>query len=55
MAVSPKALASWGLSPDGGGNVTRVIQEMEIAVAAAGPLTVELEAAEISVELSDDH
>ncbi|MGA9754914.1 MAG: hypothetical protein WBV23_07200 [Desulfobaccales bacterium] len=54
MAVSPKALASWGLRSDGGGHVTRVIQEMEIVVATAEPLAVELSAAEISVELSDN-
>jgi hypothetical protein len=36
------------------GDAIRVIQEMEIAVAAAELPTVELEAAEISVELSDD-
>lgn len=33
---------------------TQIIQEMEIMVASAEPLTVELAAAEISVALSDD-
>jgi hypothetical protein len=54
MAVSPKALASWGLLAEPGGGSTQVISEMEIGVAAAEPLAVELEAVEISVELSDD-
>ena len=54
MAVSPKALASWGLLAEPGGGSTQVINEMEIVVAAAEPLAVELEAAEISVELRDD-
>jgi hypothetical protein len=51
MAVNPKALASWGLLSDGD---TQVVAEMEITVGAAEPLAVELEAAGISVELSDD-
>ena len=54
MAISPKALASWGLlsDPDGGIiQVTQILQEMEITLAAGEPLAVELEAAEISVEL----
>ena len=57
MAVSPKALASWGLLADTGGGiiqVTQVLQEMEVTLAAGEPLAVELEAAEISVELRDD-
>ena len=57
MAISPKALASWGLLSDTGGGSTQVIQvihEMEIVVAAGEPLAVELETAEISVELRDD-
>jgi hypothetical protein len=54
MAVSPKALASWGLLAEPGGGSTQVIQEMEIVVAAAEPLAVELSAAEITVELSED-
>ena len=38
MAVSPKAVASWGLLADAGGGiiqVTQVIQEMEVRLAAA--------------------
>lgn len=54
MAVSPKALASWGLLSEAGGGSTQVISEMEITVGAAEPLAVELEAAGISVKLSDD-
>jgi hypothetical protein len=56
MAVSPKAAASWGLLADGGGiiQITQVIQEMEVRLAAAAPLAVELEAATISVTLKDD-
>jgi hypothetical protein len=57
MAVSPKAVASWGLWADAGGGiiqVTKVIQEMEVRLAAAEPLSVELEAAAISLELSAD-
>ena len=53
MAVSPKALASWGLLAEPGGGATRVIQEMEIVVATGEPLAVELSAAEITVELSE--
>ena len=56
MAVSPKAVASWGLLADGGGiiQVTQVIQEMEVTLGAAAPLAVELETATISVTLRDD-
>jgi hypothetical protein len=57
MAISPKALASWGLLSDTGGGiiqVTQVIREMEVTLAAGEPLAVELETAEISVELRDD-
>lgn len=54
MAVSPKALASWGLLAEPGGGSTQVISEMDITVGAAEPLTVELATAEISVELRDD-
>ena len=57
MAVSPKAVASWGLLADAGGGiiqVTQVIQEMEVTLAAAAPLAVELEAEAISVTLRDD-
>ena len=57
MAISPKALASWGLLSDTGGGiiqVTQVLQEMDVTLAAGEPLAVELEAAEISVELRDD-
>ena len=57
MAISAKALASWGLLSDSGGGiiqVTQVLQEMEVTLAAGEPLAVELEAAEISVELRDD-
>lgn len=57
MAISPKTLASWGLLSDTGGGiiqVTQVLQEMEVTLAAGEPLAVELEAAEISVELRDD-
>ena len=57
MAISPKALASWGLLSDSEGGiiqVTQVLQKMEVALAAGEPLAVELEAAEISVELRDD-
>lgn len=55
MAVSQKSLASWGLLAEPGGGSTQVIHEMEIVVVAAEPLAVEMEAAEISVELRDDH
>ena len=58
MAISPKALASWGLRSDTGGGiiqVTQVLREMELTLAAGEPLVVELETAEISVELKDDH
>jgi hypothetical protein len=54
MAVSPKALASWGLLAEPAGGPTQVIQEMEIVVATAEPLAVELSAAEMNVELRDD-
>lgn len=54
MAISPKALASWGLLAEPGGGSTQVIHEMEIGVAAAEPLAVSLSTAEISVELRDD-
>jgi hypothetical protein len=57
MAISPKALSSWGLLSDSGGGIiqiTQVIREMEITLEAGEPLAVELEAAEISVQLSDD-
>jgi hypothetical protein len=57
MAVSPKALASWGLLSDAGGDiihVTQIVKEMEVTLAAAEPLAVSLSAAEISVQLSDD-
>jgi len=58
MAISSKALASWGLLSDTGGGiiqVTQVLQEMEVRLTAGEPLAVELETAEISVELRDDH
>ena len=57
MAISAKALASWGLLSDSGGGiiqVTKVLQEMEVTLVAGEPLAVELETAEISVELRDD-
>jgi hypothetical protein len=57
MAISPKTLASWGLLSDSGGStiqVTQVLQEMEITLAAGEPLAVELETPEISVELKED-
>jgi hypothetical protein len=56
VAVIPKAVASWGLLGEGGaaGGATQVITEMEIMVAGDKPLSVELAAAEISVELSDE-
>jgi hypothetical protein len=57
MAVSPRTLASWGLLSDSGGGiiqVTQVLQEMEVTLAGGEPLAVELETAEISVELRDD-
>jgi hypothetical protein len=57
MAVNPKAVASWGLLSDAGGGiikVTQVLQEVEVTLAAAAPLAVNLEAAAISVTLSDD-
>ena len=41
MAMSPKALVSWGLLSDTGGGiiqVTQVLQEMEVTLAAAEPL-----------------
>ena len=57
MAISPKALASWGLLSDTGGgiiHVTQVLREMEVTLAGGEPLAVELETAEISVELRED-
>ncbi|MFA5111104.1 MAG: hypothetical protein WC443_06855 [Desulfobaccales bacterium] len=54
MAVNPKAIASWGLLAEAGGGTTQVITELEVSVAAEAPLTVELEAEEISVELRDE-
>jgi hypothetical protein len=57
MAVNPKAAASWGLLSDADGGVmqvTQVLQEMEVTVAAGGPLAVELKAEAIIVTLSDD-
>jgi len=56
MAISAPALASWGLLSDSSGGVvqvTQVLQEMEVTLAAGEPLAVELEAAEIRVQLSD--
>jgi hypothetical protein len=58
MAISSKALASWGLMSDTGGGiiqVTQVLQEMEVTLAAGEPLAVALETDEISVELRDEH
>jgi hypothetical protein len=58
MAISPKALASWGLRSDTAGGivqVTQVLHEMELTLAAGEPLVVELETAGISVELREDH
>ena len=57
MAISAKALASWGLLSDTGGGiiqVTQVLREIEITLAAGEPLAVELETAEISVQMSDE-
>jgi hypothetical protein len=57
MAISPKALASWGLLSDSGGGiiqVTQVLQEMEVTLAAGELLAVALETDEISVELRED-
>ncbi len=57
MAVNPRAVASWGLLSEAGGGViqvTQVLQEVEVKVAAAEPLAVELEATAISVTLRDD-
>ena len=57
MAISPKTLASWGLLSDTGGGiiqVTQILQEMEITLPAGELLAVELETAEISVELRED-
>jgi hypothetical protein len=54
MAVNPKAVASWGLLAEPGVSSTQIIQEMEIVVAAAEPLALELEAEAIYVHLSDD-
>lgn len=57
MAVSPKTLASWGLLSDSGGGiiyVTQILREMELTLAGGEPLAVELETAEISVELKED-
>jgi hypothetical protein len=57
MAISPKAVASWGLLSESGGGivqVTQVLQGMEVTLAAGEPLAVELETAEISVELRED-
>jgi hypothetical protein len=57
MAISPKALASWGLLSDSGGGiiqVTQVLREVEVSLTGGEPLAVELEAAEISVELRED-
>jgi hypothetical protein len=54
MALSPKAVASWGLLSDEDGGAVQVIQEMEMVVAAAEPLAVELETEAIIVKLRDD-
>jgi hypothetical protein len=57
MAISAKTWASWGLLSDSGGgiiHVTQVLREMEISLTGGEPLAVELETAEISVELRDD-
>lgn len=57
MAISAKTWASWGLLSDSGGgiiHVTQILREMEVTLAGGEPLAVELEAAEISVQLSDD-
>jgi hypothetical protein len=57
MAISAKAVASWGLLSDSGGgiiHVTQVLREMEVSLTGGEPLAVELAAAEISVELRDD-
>jgi hypothetical protein len=45
------------MSDTGGGiiQVTQILQEMELTLAAGKPLAVELETAEISVKLRDDH
>ena len=43
-----------GLLAEPAGGPTQVIQEMEIVVATAEPLAVELSAAEMNVELRDD-
>jgi hypothetical protein len=53
MAISPKAVASWGLLAEPGRSTTQVIDEMEIVVAATEPLAVALEGEAIIVELSD--
>jgi hypothetical protein len=67
MAVNPKAVATWGLLGEAAGVFTQIIDEMTVTVSAATPLsveleagsgspplTVDLEAAEIRVELSDE-
>ncbi len=56
MAVNPKAVASWGLLAPagvGGGDITQVIEGLEVSLASFEPLEVTLEATEITVELSD--
>jgi hypothetical protein len=57
MAIIPKTLASWGLLSDNEGGiiqVTQILQKLEVILTGGEPLAVELEAAEISVELRDD-
>jgi len=57
MAVNPKAVASWGLlapaGVGGGGDITQIIEGLEVSLASLEPLEVTLEATEITVELSD--
>ena len=55
MAINPKALASWGLLGEAGGSYTQVTRRWRLTRGGQRePLAVELSAAEISVELSDD-
>lgn len=53
ITIDRKMELEVALAASNGGS-TQIIQEMEIMVASAEPLTVELAAAEISVALSDD-
>jgi hypothetical protein len=55
MALNAKSVASWGLlsTPGEGGRITQVIEGLEVSLNSLEPLEVQLEATEITVELSD--